>query len=90
MKIEDRYTDAPKEVAESLARSIQVEDFLPTPEELMQHTESKRKKQVNLYLSVGTIEKFKRVAKENGGKYQTMISDLLDACTESHMRELIK
>jgi hypothetical protein len=35
MKKEDRYTDAPREIAESLARSVQIEDFLPSAKELM-------------------------------------------------------
>jgi len=43
------------------------------------------KKTVSIYLSVETIEKFKKAAEREGGRYQTMISDVLDVYTQQHL-----
>ena len=81
MKEEIKYTDAPEDVAKSLERAIIIPNFDITPEGVRRFAESRRKKPVNIYLSVNTIKKFKAAAKANGGKYQTMISDVLDTYT---------
>lgn len=87
MKIEIEYTDAPKEVEESLERSIVIQNFIPTPEEVQKLASLRRKKPVSIYLSVETIERFQLAAKESGGRYQTMISNVLDAYSDAHLKK---
>ena len=90
-----KYTKAPKEVEEALDRGKIIPSFIPSPEnlilknppadlelsleEIAKFAGKRAKKPTNIYLSVKTIEKFKSAAKKSGGRYQTMISDTLDA-----------
>ena len=85
MKKEIEYTDAPEDVARSLERAVVLPNFELTPEGVKQFVEQRKKKPVNIYLSVNNIEKFKAAAKETGGRYQTMISDVLDTYTEQYL-----
>ena len=85
MSNETKYTDMPEELVDSFNRSVRVPNFELTPEGVKQFVEQRKKKPVNIYLSVGTIEKFKAAAKKNGGRYQTMISDVLDTYTEQYL-----
>lgn len=85
MKTEIEYTDAPEDIEQSLERAVVVPNFNITPEEVREFAESRAKKPVNIYLSVETIEKFKKAAKETGGRYQTMISNVLDTYTERYL-----
>ena len=84
MKTEIEYTDAPKEVEESMNRSVIVPNFEITPEGVREFAERNKKKHVSIYLTVATINKFKEEAKKTGGKYQTMISDVLDTYIAKH------
>jgi predicted DNA binding CopG/RHH family protein len=85
MKIEDRYSDAPKEIEESLNRAVIIPKFSPSPEQVNELAKNRKKKPVSIYLSVETIEKFKAAAKKKGSRYQTMISDVLDTYTSQHL-----
>jgi predicted DNA binding CopG/RHH family protein len=78
-------TDAPDDVRESFDRSVVIPNFELTPEGVRAFAESRAKKSISIYLSVETIEKFKREAEKNGGRYQTMISDVLDAYTHQYL-----
>ena len=82
---EIEYTDAPVEIAESLKNAAIVANFDPTPENVGLLSTVKNKRRVNTYLSVETIDKFKNAAKKDGGRYQTMISDVLDTYTRQNM-----
>ena len=85
MKKNVKYTDAPKDIEDSLDRAVVIPNFTPSPEEVRKLSAKRAKKPVSIYLSVDTIEKFKNAAKENGGRYQTMISDVLDTYTQQHL-----
>ena len=85
MKTKVRYTDAPKDIEQSLERAVIVPNFELTPEGVKQFALSRTKKPISIYLSVETIEKFKKEAEKTGGRYQTMISDVLDAYTHQHL-----
>jgi len=52
-----------------------VKDFLPEPEELVFKEDNVK---VTLNLSKSSIEFFKSLAQKHGGKYQTVIRNLLD------------
>ena len=79
------YADAPKDIEESLSRGRVVPNFELTPEGVREFAEKYKKKPVNIYLTVATINKFKEAAERTGSKYQTMISDVLDTYTERHL-----
>jgi predicted DNA binding CopG/RHH family protein len=85
MKTTIKYTKAPKEVEESLERSVIIPNFAPTPEGVKELADKRAKKPVSIYLSVETIEKFKAAAEKNGGRYQTMISNVLDTYTQLYL-----
>ena len=85
MKNQIDYTDGPKELDISLDNPIVIHNFDITPEGVQKFVESRKKKPINIYLSVNTIEKFKAAAKANGSRYQTMISDVLDTYTEQYL-----
>jgi uncharacterized DUF497 family protein len=75
------YTDAPAEISESLNRAKIIPNFLPSPEQIEDLAAKRTKKQVSIYLSVETIDKFKAAAQAEGNRYQTMISNVLDTYT---------
>ena len=85
MKKEIEYTDAPAEVEESLNRAVMIPNFAPLPEEVKEFKAKRSKKPVHIYLTVETIEKFKKAAEKGGDRYQTMISDVLDAYTHLYL-----
>ncbi|MCL2821231.1 MAG: BrnA antitoxin family protein [Oscillospiraceae bacterium] len=85
MKKEIKYTDAPEDVEESMDRSVVIPNFVPSPENVKMLAEKRTKKQVSIYLSTDTINKFKAAAKRDGSRYQTMISNVLDTYTEQYL-----
>jgi len=78
-------TDAPDDVRESFDRAILVPNFELTPEGVKAFAESRSKKLISIYLSAETIDRFKQEAVKTGGRYQTMISDVLDAYTHQYL-----
>jgi len=85
MNREPEYTNAPEEIAESLNRAIAIPNFALVPEQVEDFASKKAKKQVSIYLSVETIEKFKAAAQAEGSRYQTMISNVLDTYTLQYL-----
>ena len=80
-----KETDAPDDVRESFDRAVIVPSFDMTPEGIKAFGDSRKKKAITIHLRNQTIEKFKLLAEEQNSKYQTIISDLLDAYTEQHL-----
>ncbi|MCL2223460.1 MAG: BrnA antitoxin family protein [Defluviitaleaceae bacterium] len=78
MKDAIEYTDAPEDITESLERGVIVPNFPITPQGVAEFAARRTKKQISIYLSVETIEKFKGAAQKDGNRYQTMISNVLD------------
>jgi len=76
-----RYTKAPKDIEESLARSVRVPDFLPPPE-ILRHANTKIR--ITIALDEKIINFFKQQAGENEEKYQTMINKLLRMYVDKH------
>jgi predicted DNA binding CopG/RHH family protein len=85
MNSDRTYTDAPAEIEESLERATVVPNFDLSPEGVKEFAAKRAKKPVSIYLSVDTIEKFKRAAEKSGGRYQTMISNVLDVYTQLYL-----
>jgi predicted DNA binding CopG/RHH family protein len=85
MKNDRKYTTAPPDIEESLKQATVVPNFELSPDSVKAFAAKRAKKAVSIYLSVDTIEKFKRAADKNGGRYQTMISDVLDVYTQQYL-----
>ena len=85
MMKEIKYTNAPEEVEKSLINAVVIPNFSPSPEQVKELSEKRAKKQVSIYLSVDTIERFKAAAQKDGNRYQTMISDVLDTYTQQYL-----
>lgn len=79
MKKKDiKYTDEP------IGRIELIEDFLPSPEQLVLKEETVR---VTLALTKESVDFFKKVAKEQHTHYQTMIRSLLEQYTAIHKKK---
>lgn len=74
MSAKIKYTD------ESLGKLKVIQDFLPTPEELVRREDTVK---VTIALSKSSIAFFKREAEKHNTQYQKMIRRLLDAYTDA-------
>ena len=81
MKKKIEYSDAPKQVAESISLSERIEDFLPPPDRLIRKSE---KVKITITLDSESIAFFKASAKKNNVKYQTMINEILSKYAERY------
>ena len=74
MSRKTKYSDEP------LGKMKVVQDFLPSPEELVRREDTVK---VTIALSKSSIAFFKREAERHNTQYQKMIRRLLDAYTET-------
>ncbi len=81
MKKKTIYTNAPEEVADSLQSAEKVYDFLPPPDQLIKKNP---KIKVTISLNRRSVEFFKKYAKKNNVKYQTMINEVLDQYAQKY------
>lgn len=81
MKKKTEYSDAPKQVAESILLSERIDDFLPPPDRLIKKSE---KVKITITLDSESIAFFKASAKKNNVKYQTMINEILSKYAERY------
>ena len=79
------YTDAPKSVSRGISEGKIISDFLPPPDKLVRK-ESKVK--ITITLNTGSIDFFKKHAKRNNVKYQTMINELLDKYVQRYKEKI--
>ncbi len=75
------YSDAPNDIGEMLQNGKRIDDFLPPPDQLVKRVP---KVKVTIALNQKSVEFFKRAAKKNKVKYQTMINELLDKYAEKY------
>lgn len=75
MKTKDEYTDEP------IGEIRIIDDFLPSPDELVFREENIK---VTLGLSKRSVEFFKQEAKKHHTQYQKMIRKLLDLYAAHH------
>ncbi len=76
------YADAPADVERSLENAVAVDDFLPSPAELVRKTE---KEKITIAVDKRSLELFKRYAKKHDAKYQTMINGVIDAYADKFL-----
>jgi uncharacterized protein (DUF4415 family) len=79
------YRKSPKNISKEIAEGAIVFDFLPPPEELVRK-ESKVK--ITIALNSGSVDFFKRFAKKNNVKYQTMINEVLDKYVQKYKNRI--
>jgi predicted DNA binding CopG/RHH family protein len=75
------YTKAPKSISKEIAEGEVVSDFLPPPEELIR---KEPKVKITITLNSGSVDFFKKFAKKNSVKYQTMINEVLDKYVQKY------
>lgn len=75
------YTDAPHSIASSILEEDRIPDFLPPPDQLVRKSP---KIKVTITLSSKSVDFFKKSAKKNNVKYQTMINEVLDQYAEAY------
>jgi predicted DNA binding CopG/RHH family protein len=75
------YTEAPKNLSRAIIDGERMDDFLPPPEKLVR---KEPKVKITITLNSGSVDFFKRHAKKNNVKYQTMINELLDKYVQKY------
>ncbi|GAB1483702.1 BrnA antitoxin family protein [Treponema sp.] len=81
MKEKTSYQNAPEEIAEGLTVGERINDFLPPPDKLVRRLP---KVKVTITLNSRSVDFFKRSAKKNKVKYQTMINEILDQYAQKY------
>jgi uncharacterized protein (DUF4415 family) len=80
------YTEAPKSISREIAGSEVIADFLPPPEELIR---KEPKVKITITLNTGSVDFFKKFARKNNTKYQTMINEVLDKYVQKYKNKII-
>ena len=75
------YTEAPKNISRAITEGEITADFLPSPEELVR---KEPKVKITIALNTGSVDFFKKTARKNNVKYQTMINEVLDKYVEKY------
>jgi len=86
MKQKIIYTEAPEDVSRAITEGEIVADFLPPPEELIR---KEPKVKITITLNSGSVDFFKKYAKKNKVKYQTMINEVLDKYVQRYKKKAI-
>ena len=81
MKKKTIYTNAPADFSEALSVGERVNDFLPPPDQLIKKNP---KIKITITLNSRSVEFFKKYAKKNKVKYQTMINEVLDQYAQKY------
>ena len=74
MSSKTNYTNAPADIAEALEEAIPMEDFLPSPDQLVLKMEKER---ITIAVDKHSLELFKQYAKKHDAKYQNMINGVI-------------
>lgn len=77
-----RYSDAPIEVAQALENMSPIEDFLPSPDQLVLKTEKER---ITIAIDKHSLELFKKYAKKHDAKYQSMMNSVLSTYADKFL-----
>ena len=75
------YTEAPRNVSRAITEGEIIADFLPPPYELIK---KEPKVKITITLNSGSVDFFKKHAKKNNVKYQTMINEVLDKYVQKY------
>lgn len=75
------YTEAPKNISKAILGGEIIADFLPPPEKLIR---KEPKVKITITLNSGSIDFFKKHARKNNVKYQTMINEVLNKYVQKY------
>ena len=87
MKKKIIYTEVPEELAHTINTGELIYDFLPPPDQLVKKLP---KIKVTITLNSRSVEFFKKYAKKNNVKYQTMINEVLDQYAQRYNETGVK
>ena len=76
------YTPAPQDIAEALENAVVIDDFLPSPAELVAKEERER---ITISLDKKSLDAFRAYAKKHDAKYQTMINRVVESYAKTHL-----
>lgn len=76
------YTDAPAEIAAALENASALDDFLPSPDQLVLKAE---KEKITIAIDKKSLELFKQYANKHNAKYQTMINGVLSSYADKFL-----
>jgi predicted DNA binding CopG/RHH family protein len=79
------YAEAPKSISREIAEGEIIADFLPPPEELIR---KEPKVKITITLNSGSVDFFKKSARKNNTKYQTMINEVLDKYVQKYKNRM--
>ena len=80
------YTEAPKSISKAIFDGEIVTDFLPPPEKLIRKAP---KVKITITLNSESIDFFKKHARKNNVKYQTMINEVLDKYVQKYKERTV-
>jgi len=86
MKKKIIYTKAPSYVSQVIIKGEKIVDFLPPPEKLVR---KEPKIKITITLNTGSIDFFKKHARKNNVKYQTMINEVLDKYVQRYKERTV-
>ena len=75
------YTEAPKVISKAILDGEIINDFLPPPEKLLR---KEPKVKITITLNSGSVDFFKKHARQNNVKYQTMINEVLNKYVQKY------
>ena len=81
MRRKEIYTEAPRNISKAISEGEIIADFLPPPDKLVR---KEPKVKITITLNSGSVEFFKKYARKNNVKYQTMINEVLDKYVQKY------
>jgi predicted DNA binding CopG/RHH family protein len=75
------YSKAPDTISEEIRSGEKIDDFLPPPDQLVKRNP---KIKITITLNSRSVDFFKKYAKKNNVKYQTMINEVLDQYAQKY------
>jgi predicted DNA binding CopG/RHH family protein len=79
------YTEAPKSISKGITEGEIIADFLPPPEELIR---KEPKVKITITLNSGSVDFFRKFARKNNMKYQTMINEILNKYVQKYKNRI--
>ena len=77
-----KYTNAPNDIAKTLEDAIAIDDFLPSPDQLVLKAE---KEKITIAIDKRSLELFKQYAEKHNAKYQTMINSVVTSYADKFL-----
>ena len=80
------YTNAPNNISKAILEGEIITDFLPPPDKLIR---KEPKVKITITLNSGSVDFFKKHARQNKVKYQSMINEVLDKYVQKYSKRAI-